>query len=218
MSISKFGFVYLWFDRKRKMYYIGSHWGAEDDGYICSSQRMKDAYHKRSDEFKRRILKRIYTNRADLLNAEQKYLDSVKNKNRYYNLHWNVYDCWWSDDDRYLTVSEKISKSKKGKRLPEETIRKSIEANTGAKRTDLTRSKISASKKGKARDSCTRDKISKSKMKTYTFVSPEGEIRVINNLIQFCKDNKLDYSSMSSLHRKSYHKDTFKGWSIPNNG
>lgn len=27
--MEKYGFVYIWYDRKRKMYYIGSHYGTE---------------------------------------------------------------------------------------------------------------------------------------------------------------------------------------------
>jgi hypothetical protein len=52
----KYGFVYLWFDRKHKRYYVGAHWGKEDDGYICSSNWMRDAYKKRSQDFLREIL------------------------------------------------------------------------------------------------------------------------------------------------------------------
>ena len=44
--MEKYGFVYIWYDKKRKMYYIGSHWGTDDDGYICSSNRMRDAYRR----------------------------------------------------------------------------------------------------------------------------------------------------------------------------
>jgi hypothetical protein len=53
--MEKYGFVYIWYDRKRKMYYVGSHWGTIEDGYICSSNRMRDAY--REDP---KILKDVY--------------------------------------------------------------------------------------------------------------------------------------------------------------
>ena len=29
--MEKHGFVYIWFDRKHRRFYIGSHWGTEDD-------------------------------------------------------------------------------------------------------------------------------------------------------------------------------------------
>lgn len=50
------GFVYIWRDRKHKRYYIGSHWGTPDDGYICSSPWMRQAYKHRPLDFKRRVL------------------------------------------------------------------------------------------------------------------------------------------------------------------
>jgi len=93
----KYGFVYIWFDKKRKKYYIGSHWGTEDDTYICSSKWMRDAYRYRSEDFKRRIISRIYTNRQDLLDEEYRWLSMIKKeelKTRYYNFsnhrqgHW----------------------------------------------------------------------------------------------------------------------------------
>ena len=54
----KYGFVYLQFDRKHKRYYVGCHWGTVDDGYICSSNWMRDTYNRRPQDFKRRILKK----------------------------------------------------------------------------------------------------------------------------------------------------------------
>lgn len=32
MHEEKYGFVYIWRDRKYNRYYIGCHWGREDDG------------------------------------------------------------------------------------------------------------------------------------------------------------------------------------------
>ena len=95
--MEKYGFVYIWFDRKHKRFYIGSHWGTEDDKYICSSNWMRRSYERRRLDFKRRILARIYTNRIDLYSEEQKWLSMIKDeeiKIRYYNLkkfagsHW----------------------------------------------------------------------------------------------------------------------------------
>ena len=83
------GFVYIWYDKLRKLYYIGSHKGNVDDRYICSSSRMLKAYKKRPQDFKRRIIK--FTN--NLIKEEQKYLDMIKNeellygkKPKYYNV------------------------------------------------------------------------------------------------------------------------------------
>ena len=88
--IEYFGFIYLWYDKKRKMFYIGSHKGLINDGYVCSSKRMRAAYKRRPEDFKRKILELcVVTNRKDLLSAEQKWLNMVKEEDlgkRYYNL------------------------------------------------------------------------------------------------------------------------------------
>lgn len=107
----KYGFVYIWFDCKHVRFYIGSHWGSVDDGYICSSRWMRKAYKRRSNDFKRRILSYVYTNRKDLLFEEHKWLKMIKDselKTRYYNItkHLNGH---WTAEDQVKTISEKIS-------------------------------------------------------------------------------------------------------------
>jgi hypothetical protein len=76
--MEKYGFVYIWYDRKHKRYYIGCRWGNETDGYVCSSSWMKRAYKTRPEDFKRRILSRVYTNKKDLLEEEYKWLKQIK--------------------------------------------------------------------------------------------------------------------------------------------
>jgi hypothetical protein len=79
-AIDYFGFVYKWFDRKKNMYYLGSHHGPIDDGYICSSKRMYAAYKKRPDDFFREIVS--YNPIDDCKNTlalEQACLDEVEN-------------------------------------------------------------------------------------------------------------------------------------------
>jgi hypothetical protein len=119
MSKEKYGFVYLWYDRKHKRFYIGCRWGREDDGYICSSTWMKQAHKHRPDDFKRRILSRVYTNRHDLLLEEHRWLSMTKDhelKNRYYNLTNYKNGHWTSNPDKLKTVGEKISKANKGRK------------------------------------------------------------------------------------------------------
>ena len=117
---SDYGFVYIWRDRKNNRYYIGSHWGPENDGYICSSDWMRKAYQRRPQDFKRRIIKRIYTNKQDLYNEEHRYLQMIKPeelKVRYYNWNRKTFDHWSLDEqkDIYLSVTEKLSRAQKGK-------------------------------------------------------------------------------------------------------
>jgi hypothetical protein len=73
------GFVYLWYDTKRKWFCIGSHMGSLEDGYTSSTGFMGRAIKKRPHDFKRRIL--YYYNGTDqkeLLAEEQKFLDRIK--------------------------------------------------------------------------------------------------------------------------------------------
>lgn len=125
------GFVYIWYDRKHKRYYIGSHWGAEDDGYVCSSPWMLNMYKGRSQDFKRKILARVYTNRKDLLIEEHKWLSMIKTeelKIRYYNVHNREFGHWSADEKRRAEIGEKISKTNKGMKIkfkdPAERARK----------------------------------------------------------------------------------------------
>lgn len=125
MSIyqQKYGFVYIWYDRKQKRYYVGCRWGAIDDGYICSSPWMKQAYRIRPQDFKRRILKTNIPSRQETYIEEQKWLYLIKdceikpmNENpRYYNLNIKNNEVWHKYDENIKTVGEKISAAKKGK-------------------------------------------------------------------------------------------------------
>ena len=130
----KHGFVYIWYDRKHKRYYIGSHWGREDDGYICSSRWMRKAYRRRPQDFKRRIISRVIKGRGDLLQEEYKWLQLISDNEigkKYYNLTKHLNGHWVTDEEKRLTISEKLSKANKGnpspnkgKTLSEETKKK----------------------------------------------------------------------------------------------
>lgn len=114
----KYGFVYIWRDRKHNRYYVGCHWGVEDDGYVSSSPWLMRAYKRRSTDFKRRILQRT-TSRQDTFLAEQKWLQLIKDdelKVRYYNLNKHVADYWHQYEDKRLSIGEKISQSVKAHR------------------------------------------------------------------------------------------------------
>jgi hypothetical protein len=110
-----YGFVYLWYDRKRKMYYVGCHWGTEGDGYICSSKRMRDAYRRRPEDFKRRIIEKT-DNKLNLYEIEYKWLSMIDDTDlgkKYYNLMNHKWVHWSSDENRLLSVKEKVSQTKR---------------------------------------------------------------------------------------------------------
>lgn len=138
MANEKCGFVYLWFDRYYRRYYVGSHWGTENDGYICSSAWMLRSYNNRPNDFKRRILKRNLLSQKETFEEEQKWLNMIKpieRKSRYYNLTLSVKTPWYQDPDKKLSIGEKISKAKAGKSTgpcSEEKARKISEAKKAA--------------------------------------------------------------------------------------
>ena len=114
--MEKYGFVYLWYDKKHKRYYIGCHWGTEDDGYVCSSWNMKAAYKRRPKDFKRRVLSKILTTKKALLEEEYRWLSLIKNEElgkRYYNLHNHHFNHWSTNEQSTLSLKEKISASVK---------------------------------------------------------------------------------------------------------
>lgn len=89
-----YGFVYLWFDTKRNMFYVGSHWGKLDDGYVCSSNRMRFVYRDRPHTFRRRILYYLrVADRSVLLQEEKRWLDMIHDQElnkKYYNARKNA--------------------------------------------------------------------------------------------------------------------------------
>lgn len=115
----KYGFVYIWRDRKHKRYYVGCHWGNENDGYICSSNWMRRSYKRRPQDFKRRVVSIVTTSRADLLVEEGKWLNLINEDLlgvRYYNLRNCPNNHWTADEDKRLSIGEKISQSVKAHR------------------------------------------------------------------------------------------------------
>lgn len=125
--MQKYGFVYLWFDRKHKRYYVGAHWGSVEDGYICSSSWMKRAYKLRPQDFKRRIIKTNLETKLEMFNEEQRFLNMIKKEEisphtetpRYYNLR-TISTHWSSCEDKVKSLSEKISiKTKEAMQRPD---------------------------------------------------------------------------------------------------
>lgn len=108
----KYGFVYIWRDKKHKRYYVGAHWGTIDDGYICSSGWMMKAYNRRAGDFKRRIIKTNITSRPETFIEEMKYLSLIKPeelKRKYYNLNIKNNEAWYKYPENVKKISEKIS-------------------------------------------------------------------------------------------------------------
>lgn len=82
------GFIYKWTDHLRNMYYIGSHEGDIDDGYISSSRWFNAEYNFRPNNFSREILEEV-EDLSRLKIIEYGYLSKIKDAElgkEYYNL------------------------------------------------------------------------------------------------------------------------------------
>lgn len=150
--MEKYGFIYLWYDKKRKMFYLGCHWGSVDDGYICSSNRMRDAYRRRPNDFRRRILK-IVEEKENLLEEEYAWLQHINDNElgkKYYNLHKHHFGHWSVKTDKWISVREKLrgNKNRLGKPKSLDECAKISKGLTGKKRTIESRRRQAESLRG----------------------------------------------------------------------
>lgn len=199
--MAKYGFVYIWYDKKHKRFYIGSHWGTETDGYICSSRWMRKAYKRRPQDFKRRIVCLCSTKKL-VLEEEQRWLNMIKIEEygkKYYNIDKVVKNPWWQHDNKISkSISQKISESHKnnpnwgswakGKIVSDETREKLRQINFGKnhseetkekcrsyKHTEEAKKKISETGKGRKHSEETKKKLSEfHKGKQYHVLSEEA--------------------------------------------
>lgn len=115
-------FVYLWFDKTRKMFYIGSHSGSVSDNYLSSSRWLSGEIRYRPTEFKRKILK-ICKSRQDCLSLEYSLIAKIKEHEygvKYYNQKQGKpkgIDPWNKGKSNIYSKQtlDKMSKSKIGK-------------------------------------------------------------------------------------------------------
>lgn len=118
--MEKYGFVYIWRDRKHNRFYVGCRFGNIEDGYICSSRWMLASYKRRPHDFTRRILKSNIPDRKSLIIEEQRWLQMMKSSElgaRYYNLRNNL-GHWMVNEEKQSTVREKLRQSKLGDKNP----------------------------------------------------------------------------------------------------
>ena len=136
---AKYGFIYVWYDCKHNRYYIGRHWGTEDDGYVCSQANMRNNKTNRPYDFKRRIVSRVY-DKDQLVIEEQRWLDMIKakieagfNKKRYYNQNLNASTPSMRGRKHSEETKRKMSEAAKGRKLSDKTKERVRQANLGKK-------------------------------------------------------------------------------------
>jgi hypothetical protein len=217
-QMEKYGFVYIWFDRKHKRYYIGCRWGNENDYYICSSFWMKQGYKHRPKDFKRRILKRVYTNRKELLEEEYRWLKQIKKEElgkRYYNIHNHHFGHWSTCENTKLSIKEKIktawtkekrrkaSEQKLGDKNPMKNpdvvkkVRNSLKGklpwNTGKclgpQSPELIKRRTTASGLTR-RGKKMSNKMREKISKYWKVIAPDGTEEIVHNLNLYCENHK----------------------------
>jgi len=81
-------FLYIWYDKCRKMFYVGMHEGNITDGYLSSSRWFNGEHQYRPNDFKRKIIK-TFNDRKTARKEEAKVLRMIKESEfgkKYYNL------------------------------------------------------------------------------------------------------------------------------------
>lgn len=208
--MEKYGFVYIWLDRKHKRYYVGSHWGTIDDGYICSSRWMNLSYKKRPYDFKRRIITKIYTCKKDMFEEEYRFLQMIKTeeiKKRYYNLNRGAINHYHGNKDS-KKIYEKISATLKEKHKDPE-YRKIYEA--GQAKIDRTPSEETIQKRRESMKKTLAEKFSIEKRKKS---SPRGSEEHSKKLSEAAirRWGKPDAKEKQAAITSSFH--TGKQWRL----
>lgn len=92
------------------MFYIGSHKGTDDDGYVCSSTWMLEEYNQRPEDFIRKILFR--GEHSDIRIIEAQILDTlnVRHDPRFYNQHNGNGDFYLKHQTEETRQKQSISK------------------------------------------------------------------------------------------------------------
>lgn len=157
-----FGFVYLWYDRKKKLFCIGSTKQSLEHRYKSGTGYFSLAYKKRPQDFKRRVL--FYDTIGDrdrLFEEEQRWLNMIKDEELCNNANKR------SGTHRYYNMKKRASGGNggahKGKKFDDEWRANIRKASRGRQVSDETKAKMSAAQLGKKLSDEHRQKLSESK-------------------------------------------------------
>ena len=154
-------FVYCWTDHKTNMLYVGYHKGRQDDGYICSQDKLEDPdkipmmveYRKRPQDFTRMVLAEGTAEDCRALEEVILVAAGAARSNRFYNQHNGgknfVFDAKGENNPMYGTHRTGIDNPMYGRHHTEETREHLRKISTGKKATQETRDKMSKTRKGK---------------------------------------------------------------------
>lgn len=206
----KFGFVYLWYDTIRKKYYLGSHLGFPNDGYIGSNHRFQCAYKSRPETFKRKILESHENiTSSHLLKREQFWLNKIKPEEltlRYYN-EKNVA----SGGD----IVSNLSEEKKKQHALKSGIasRKYWDNITPEEYEKRRKNAFGGNKFDRSYMKKRQDELFSKQAK---IISSDGREMIINNIRQFCFENNINYGNFKTMLRGKKYKSCsgYKGYYI----
>ena len=160
------GFVYKWTDTSNNMYYIGSHKGTPDDGYIGSGKFFKRAYNKRKSFFTREILYtgEHYRELEEFILEELDAASEIKSYNLKNGAIGGATRTGMKNSQEHIS---KVAEGNRGKKLSKETREKIRQSRIGTKHSDESKAKMSKSRTGnknhfygKKHSQETKDKIS----------------------------------------------------------
>jgi group I intron endonuclease len=136
--------------------------------------------------------------------------------NLYKSMSPNGYNLTSGGSNKRLSeeTKRKISKSNKGRKASEETIKKLSESHKGIKMSEESRNKLSMTNKGKKPSENTIRGSIEHNQKTYTMISPNGEVVTFTNMKLFCLENNLSNSKLCLV--ASGKRRSHKGWTISN--
>lgn len=174
------GFIYEWTNKLDGMKYLGSHKGTINDGYTGSGKRFENAKNKYGIENFERTIVEYIEKEEDILVREQYYLDTL--------------NC--ANSPRYYNISPTAGGGDCGNGPKISTTKKKKFASG-----DLV-----INNKGKAMKDEQKLKIADE----WEIITPEQEILTITNMLEFCRQNKLNASAMSAVARGK--KSMYKGY------
>jgi group I intron endonuclease len=235
----KIGIVYRWINIENQKWYIGSHFGFLDDGYISSGKVFQAAYNKHKNKMVRQILymgsehrkaEEFYLLLLDAARDRQSY--NMKNtaigggvpvENLSAETRAKISEALRRRVRKPLTIEQrqKISNTLTGKKLPEELKQRFIEMRQGdknyfygKKHSEESKEKMRAANLGKRYNSMEFMKSlhKKANKKVYSQI----DNIVFDSLTSCANHYKMSQSSISNMianRTNNKHKLTFE---IPN--
>jgi hypothetical protein len=165
------GFIYEWTNKLDGMKYIGSHKGTIDDGYTGSGRRFEHARNKYGIENFERTILEYVEKEENILLKEQHYLDTFGCAKS--PLYYNISPAAGGGD---CGNGPKISATKK-KRFASGDL---VMHNKGKAMKDEQKLKLADE---------------------WEVTTPADEVLLITNMLEFCRQHKLNASAMSSVAR-----------------